>query len=94
MRYRVTIPREKIEEMARSEREEVEATLAGLADTPILTRQDRIDDTDESREGAIYHTDDATMSNILTAIATMGYSGLVANREKINQIAAEQGENQ
>ena len=34
------------------------------------------------------------MNNILVAIATMGYPGLVANREKINEIAAEQGVNQ
>lgn len=94
MRFRVVIPREKIEEMARSEREEVDATLTGLADTPILTHQDRIDDTEETREGAIYHTNDQTMNNILVAIATMGYPGLVANREKINQIAIEQGVNQ
>ena len=65
MRFRVVIPREKIEEMARSERAEVDATLTGLANTPILTRQDRVDDTEDTREGAIYHTDDQTMNNIL-----------------------------
>lgn len=91
MSYRVTIPRTVIEDTGRSERQEIEATLLGLHDKGVLTRQDRIDDTEDERSGAVYFTEDERLFKILTAIARQGYQGLVENRELINIIAQEQG---
>lgn len=87
----VTIPRDVLNKMSVSEREETEATLTGLGQFDILKRQDRIDRGDEDGVGPVYETTDERMAKILIDIRDTGFAGISKNRTLINTLAAENG---